>query len=258
MKHKYVLVFFLLWPITVFGITKIIPINAFFSSIFFFGVPSFVLSLLIPKQIKKSLTISLFILPFMTIVDYIAETTKTWIWPLPYSVIPYKLFGFVSIEVLLWAFLHVYLVIMFYQYFLGKHFKKRFWDKRSSEALFGTIAIFIFFLLSVFLTPTLLRIPYWYFIFGFAGIAPVVLLEDFRYPLIFPKLLKTACYFFYLNFTYEITALKLGWWAFPSKEFIGHVTFFGTIFPFEEFFFWIILFTLAILSYYEYFFNKER
>ncbi|HXS14651.1 MAG TPA: hypothetical protein VN711_00810 [Candidatus Saccharimonadales bacterium] len=258
MGHKKTIVFFLIWPIFAFWFSRQFAINALFSSILFYGIPSLLLSLQKPSVVKKSFIVSLFIIPFMIIVDYVAELTKTWVWPLPQSILPLKLFHVVSLEVIIWAFLHTYIVILFYQYFFEKSIIKKFWNGKSREAFIGTTFIFIIFLFILYLSPIFLYIPYWYFVFGILGILPVVLLEEIRYPQVFPKLLKTAMYFFYLNFTYEITALKIGWWSFPSTQFIGHVSFFGVIFPFEEFFFWILLFTLAILSYYEYFFNRER
>ena len=257
MEHKTTFLFFLLWPIVAVYLSFNFAVNALLSPVIFYGIPSILLSLLRPSAIKKSLFVSLFILPFMVIVDYIAEATQAWLWPLPQSMFP-KLFNYVWVEVLVWVFLHIYIVIMFYQYFFEKHILKRFWDRKSEEVLLGTIFISVLFMLVLIVYPKALHIPYWYLVFGTLGILPAVIFEDLKYPMVFQKLLKTAMYFFYINFTYEITALKIGWWSFPSTQFIGYVSFFGVTFPFEEFFFWIVLFTLAALSYYEYFFNKEK
>lgn len=252
------LFFFLLWPIVASWLSFKFSVNALLSTIIFYGIPALLLSIYRPKRIKKVFFVSLVPLPFLTIVDYVAERTGTWLWPLPHSYFSFRFFDYVSVEILIWGFLYGYAVIMFYQYFFEKIAIKKFWDKRSEEALVGTGVFFALFLIALFLYPSILNIPYWYLVFGTLGILPIVIIEDIKYPLVFPKLLKTAGYFFYLNFIYEVTALKLGWWSFPSKQFIGYMSFFGVTFPFEEFFFWIILFTLAMLSYYEYFFNKER
>lgn len=257
-NHSLLLIFFLLWPIIASWISLNYPINAFFSCIVFFGIPSLILSILRPERIKKTFYVSLILVPFMAVVDYVAEKTGTWIWPLPDSIIPFRFFNVVSVEVLLWIFLHVYVVVMFYQYFFEKKYIERFWDKRAKEALISTLLFFACFVFAFIFFPKKLEVSYWYFIFGSIGILPVVILEDMGYPLVFPKLLKTAIYFFYLNLTYEIVALKVGWWTFASNQFIGNMHLFGVQFPFEEFFFWIILFSLAILSYYEYFFNREK
>lgn len=258
MKHKFSIIFLLLWPIVAYFLSFLFSVNALFSAVIFYGVPSILLTVQKPRFVKRSFFASLFIIPFMIIVDYIAQVTKIWLWPLPNSVFSYKFFSFVSIEVILWAFLHMFAAVMFYQYFFEKSVVKKFWNRKSRMALWITAGISVTFLLMLYLNPALLRIPYWYFVFGMIFVLPGVIMEDLRFPTIFPKLLKTAMYFFYLNFTYEIAALKIGWWAFPSTQFVGRVYFFGVNFPFEEMFFWIILFTLAVLSYYEYFFNAEK
>ena len=85
-----------------------------------------------------------------------------------------------------------------------------------------------------------------------------VLFEAFAFPKVFIKIFKVVPYFFYLTLLYEVTALKLGWWAFPGERFVGWVSFFGAQFPFEEFFFWLALLSAAILSYYEFYDDGER
>ena len=57
---------------------------------------------------------------------------------------------------------------------------------------------------------------------------------------------------------YELTALKLGWWDFPSRDFVGWVSILGTRFPLEEFVFWLCLFAMAILTYYEFFDDDQK
>ena len=70
--------------------------------------------------------------------------------------------------------------------------------------------------------------------------------------------MKVAAYFFYLTLVYELTALTLGWWSFPSSQFIGWVEIAGIRFPFEEFFFWLVLFSAWIVSAYEFSIDDEK
>lgn len=248
----------MVWPVIASWLSFTLSLNAFLSPFIFFGVPALLLSFYKPTRVKQALLASACMLPFMAIIDYVAQNTHTWLWPLPASIIPFKLFGVVSVEVLLWIFLHVYVVILYYQYFYEKKYIFVLWNKRVKELVIATLILFVVFIALVFLVPGLLLIPYWYLVFGIVAIVPVVILEEMRYPLIFLKLLKVAIYFFYLNLAYEFTALKIGWWSFPSRQFLGHISFLGVTMPFEEFFFWLMLLTLAILSYYEYFFNREK
>ena len=105
--------------------------------------------------------------------------------------------------------------------------------------------------------PELLIIPYFYFVGGVVLVLIPVISVLFKFPNLIVKFSKMGAYFFYSSIIYEITALKLGLWDFPGDQFIGWVSIFGTVFPFEELFFWIILGVLSVLSYYE-FFDDDR
>ena len=65
-----------------------------------------------------------------------------------------------------------------------------------------------------------------------------------------------AAFFLFYSLLYEITAMKLGWWSFPG-EYIGLVTILET-FPIEEFIFWILLFAMAVLTFFEYTEDDEK
>jgi len=56
----------------------------------------------------------------------------------------------------------------------------------------------------------------------------------------------------------KVTALQLGWWDFPGSNFIGWVSIFNIRFPLEELIFWLFLFAMAILTYYEFFDDDEK
>lgn len=256
-KTKDILAF-LLFPLAGVVLSLALPVNALASTLVFFGLPSLYLCVRKPSAIKKALVFASFSLPLMAVVDYVAEITGTWSWPLPDTVFPIKFLGEVSFEVLIWAFLHYFLVVMFYEYFFEHHHIKKLWNKRTVQFVRYHLGIFVGFLVLLFLFPRYLHIPYWYLIFGVVFLVPPVIMEEIKYPRVFLKLLKASVYFVYLNVVYEITALHMGWWSFPSTQFVGWVTLAGVTFPFEEFFFWIVLFTLALLSYYEYFADDEK
>lgn len=158
----------------------------------------------------------------------------------------------------MWTFFQIYLIIMFYEYFLEKHIRDKIWHPRTKYLVLLVSGLFLLFLILFFGYPALLRIPYWYFIFGLTLILLPLIIQAFSFPKVFAKILKVVPYFFYLTFIYEITALKLGWWVFPGREFIGWVSFFGVSFPFEEFFFWLVLLAASLLSYYEFYADDEK
>ena len=255
-KRDLNILFFGLYPLLAVVLSFALHVNALFSAVVFFGIPALYLCWNKPSFITKAALFSLLSIPGMIIVDYISEFTGTWLWPLPKSILP-KLFGYVSIEVLVWAYLNVFVVVMFYEYFYDARKRSKLIYPREKKLVFIAILLFLIFLLLLLVQHGALWVPYWYLTFSLLILVPPVIFEGYKYPKVFWKLFKVACYFAYLNLAYELTALKIGWWTFPSKQFIGYVTLFNITFPFEEFFFWIILFTLTILSYYEYYFDRE-
>jgi hypothetical protein len=117
-------------------------------------------------------------------------------------------------------------------------------------------AILSIFLIVKTLDASLLRIPYFYFITGIVlGIIPItaVLL---KFPNLFTKFAKAAVYFLFVSLIWEFVAVPLEQWTFPG-QFIGWINLFGVRFPFEEFFVWMILGAMAVLSFYE-FFDDDR
>jgi hypothetical protein len=175
----------------------------------------------------------------------------------PQSIFP-KLFGLVTLEVIIWAIFSCYFIIVFYEYFLDKHITPKLYTPKLKYLILVLAIIFILFLAILFTHPDSFRIPYFYLGWGIILLAIPFLLQLFEYPKTTSKLFMAAAYFFYLHFIYEITALKLGWWVFPGPYFIGMVSIFGVSFPIEELLFWFILFALGVLTFFEYFDNNEK
>ena len=230
--------------------------NAFWGTLIFLGAPAAYLSLRERDHIKKAALFSLLVTPIIILVDYIADITQTWL--IPNSILNYRLFGFVTLEVILWFILNIYLAVMFYEHFLDKHITDKAWRPRLKYLLIIVSIIFLFFIIFLFGSYKLIYVPYWYLASGAVFILLPILLQAINFPRVFYKIIKVAVYFFYLTFIFEVTALKLGWWIFPGKEYVGWVSVSGVKFPLEEFVFWFILFALAVLSIYEYYDDDER
>jgi hypothetical protein len=77
------------------------------------------------------------------------------------------------------------------------------------------------------------------------------------FPQVIGKYAKTTAYFFLIYFLFEITGLELSQWSFPGVNFVGWMEIGKYRFPIEEFFIWMILTTIAVLSYFE-FFDDDR
>jgi len=247
----------LMCPILATLISLLFKTNVFVSVLLFFGIPALYLSFRGAKYIKKSIVFSVITsIPLIIIIDYVGHITKMWI--IPNSILPFRLFGIVTIEVILWAVFNSYCVLMFYEYFLDKDVTKKAWFPQMKYLVVAILILFITFIILFFNAPGVLHIPYFYLAFGIVLLLIPVVVELFEYPKLISKFARVGAYFFFLTFLYEVTALKLGWWAFPGTEFVGWVSIFGTMFPIEELVFWLILFSTAVLSYYEYFDDDEK
>jgi hypothetical protein len=241
---------FLLWPLLASIIAFSLKINFLSSVLLFYAVPALYLSLVRKDLVGKIAAFSLlFGLPLLAIVDYIAHLTGAWH---IVSAFP-RLLGYITIEGLFWSVLWIYLTILFYEYFTHHKIEHRLWHPRMKYAVIIALFALSAFALGLFWLPAALFIPYFYLWLGIVAIALPVLFEFSTDKRVFMTFAGTAAYFFYFNICYEITGLKLGWWKFPGAQFIGKLTFLGIAVPFEEFFFWIILGSLAVLSMFEFF-----
>ncbi|MBI4363763.1 MAG: hypothetical protein HY545_02845, partial [Candidatus Doudnabacteria bacterium] len=171
--------FFAVYPLIAAWVSFALDVNALFSTIVFYGIPAIYLSFLKPGFIKKALYFSLLSIPAIVIVDYIAEITGTWLWPIPDSIFP-KLFGYVSVEVIIWAYLHFYIAVMFYEYFFDKRKRSKIVYARSKELLAFSLLFFATFLLIMAFSKSSLLVPYWYAVFSFIFIVPPVILEEYN------------------------------------------------------------------------------
>jgi len=256
-NKKRVIALFILWPIVATLLSFVLKTNALGSVVLFLIIPSIYLSFLLKKSVKKVLLFSLVTsVPVIIVVDYIAHATKQWL--VPNSVFALRILGLIPLEDIIWAFFSVFCVVMFYEYFLEPHHETKIWRPRMNVLTAIFIGLLVVFLLCYLLAPSILLIPYAYLWMGIVVIFIPTIIEIFRKPILLPKLLVVGAYFFYLELLYELTALKLGWWLFPGSQYIGMVSLFGLQFPFEELFFWIMLFAIGILIYYEPFDDDEK
>ena len=251
--HK-LLVSLLLYTTGITIFSFIVPITFFSAILLWYGIPSVYISLRIPYHIKKSLIFSLLVLPLMIIIDYISHITKTWL--VPHSIIDFRLFGFVTLEIMLWSFFYVYYVTVLFEY--QQNEKKSHWHPRMSFLVALMIAFSILFIVTLYTRPTLLNIPYFYLLFGTIFVAIPIITALLKYPSWFSKIYKIWAFSLIISTLYEISALKAGWWAFPGTRYLGWIEFFGVRFPHEELVFWILMLTPATIIAYQFFHGKGK
>jgi len=176
-------------------------VSAFGSVLLFFGVPALYLSFRGRKYIKSALVFSGIISPpAIIIVDYIAHLNSQWL--IPYSILPFRLFEFVTVEVIAWAFLHLYFTAIFYEYFFDKTPNKKLWTRRVKILLAASLGVFLVFLVLLAAKPGAFIVPYFYLLYGTFGILLPTLLYAFLKPTLIGKVMKVAAYFFYLTLVY--------------------------------------------------------
>ena len=258
MKKRYDLFFIVLWPIVASLFSFFLTLNNLFAIFLFLGIPSVYLSFKGRKYVRKVFLFALITsVPAMIAIDYIAELNGSWFF-YDDTIFPFKIFNVVTIEVVLWAFLSIFFILMFYEYFVEEHKEQpRFY--RARMKYYMSFVIFCFALFILFLYGGFsFNIPYFYLFWGIILLLLPFSIHALNYPKTTTKFFFVLAYFFYFNFIYEIAALKLNWWGFPGKEFIGWINLFGVSFPIEELLFWMILFVLSILSLFEYFDDDEK
>lgn len=244
-------ILFFLWPIIASAISLAVGVNYFVSIVLFFIVPTLYLAIKNKRAIKKAVLFSASSLVLAVVLDYIFDITQTWY--VPFSIIEYRFLGQVPIENILWLFFWFAFVCMYYEYFLENGEKDVLFRPKLKYLYFLFISLGTMFFAIYFIDKSWLAIKYFYLKSGIIlGLFPISLVL-FKFPKLLVKFVKTGVYFFYLSLVYELTALSLNHWTFSGKEVIGMITIGDMAFPVEELFFWIVLGSLAILSYYEFF-----
>jgi len=224
------------------------------STIFYFIIPAIYLCLREKKNYKKIFVASvIFGLLFAFVFDLLATFNNAWL--VHQLVFPYKIFGIVPIDDMIWFFFLVFLATTFYEHFLDDE-KHKTISKHFKYALIPSILIFIATIIIFIISPNILRFSYSYLILGSIATIPLFYILYLK-PKLIHKFLKLSIFFSFLYLIFELTALKLGQWGFYG-QYIGTVEFSGLKFPFEEFFFWIGISAPTLISYYEIFIDDEK
>lgn len=255
-KHKQHLLFFIIWPLVASGISFLFHLNIFYSTLVFLVVPSIILSFLLPKMVKKILIFStVATVPFSIVIDYIAHFTGQW--KVLNNTFPWFL-GYVAIEDVIWVVCFVYFATMFYEYFVDYSKKTAIWSRRMKVLTGFSWGLLVLFFIFYFTLPVVFNIPYFYLLAGLFFMVIPSIIELFKHPKLLPKFLMVVSYFFFFALIYELTALKLEQWIFPSTQYIGWVSIAGLGFPFEEMFFGFFFYAMITLVCYETFDDNQK
>jgi len=227
------------------------------STFLYFVLPTFYLFLRHKLNAKKivlgSLLTGIMIpLPF----DFLSYFNKAWFVPQEQLLIPLRFFNLNPVDELVWFFVAALYVITFYESFVDDERVVRLSRRFFKSLCFWASIIGVVFLI-FFLWPGLLKVSYPYLTLWALASCPPIFVLFYKRPQFAGKVLLAAVFFFFVSLNFELTAVHLGQWGFAG-QYIGTVTLLGVTFPFEEFFYWILLYPATIISYYELFVDDGR
>lgn len=228
-------------------------LNFLWTTILFYGLPCIYLLIKTKHVFLRTLS---FALPFSLFVgvifDYFAIKDNSWFVP---TVFPFHIFSEVPVEDFIWGFLFCFLTVLFYEHFFDKG-KHKIVNDHMKEPLVGLLVLFILFVVTVIVNANTLQIPYFYTLTGLAMIPVIAILWFF--PHVYARIIKTIPYFIALAALNEMTALTLHHWTYTGKHFIGWVQILQYRFPFEELFYWMILWSVMLITYFEFFDDTRK
>jgi len=185
--------------------------------------------------------------------DFVVTFNKGWI--VNELFFPFRLFGFYPIiDDILGFILMTLFIVVFYEHFIDDEKNKKV-SKNIKWILIVSIAALSFIFAVYLINSSLLRIPYAYLMTGLMAICFPIVFGIGRQRFMI-KFLKTAGFSFIVWFVLELVCLKNSGWIFPG-EYVGLVNIWGLRFPLEELFFWMMWYSVTIVSYYEFFIDDK-
>lgn len=177
-------------------------------------------------------------------------------WEVTRLVFNLKFFNILPLDDVLGFILMTLIIVVFYEHFVDDEKKKKI-SPNLRYALGGSLLFFLLIIVLFALNYQQLLSSYYTYLYGglAAIIIPVIL--SFYRPKLLNKFLLMSALFFFIWLAEEWVAIKTGGWVFEGN-YIGMVTFLGVAFPFEELFFWMLLYAPAIVSYYELFIDDQK
>lgn len=225
------------------------------SSLLYFLLPSIFLFVRKTKSLKKILITS-FGGTFLGIsYDLYATVNKAWIIPANQLITPWKLFGLVPADDVIWFCCWVLFITTFYEHFLD-HDRTNKLSHHFTWAVGISLVTLVISCSLYYLSPSFLLTPYAYLLLILTNI-PLLVFFTFQHTSLFKKFLKISIYFIPVFVLFELTGLANNQWVFTG-EYIGLFHLYNLILPYEEIIFFILLSPTIVLSYYECFIDDGR
>lgn len=258
-QNKWFLAALCVWPIVATMLVVLLKTPYLLTSgVLYFGIPALYLAWKYPKYILKISIISSIIVVIGIPFEYIVEMNREYV--VPVSVLGnFRILQYITLDVLLWGFMWIFFTLIFYET-ASNHGKNMGFVTPQFKNLAIIATLFLgLFLMLYFTNPDLLKIPYFYLLFGlFAMVVPVFSIT-YKFPVLRKKFFFISTYFTFVYFLHELSSLYLGQWFFPTtSRVLGHVNIGNLTFAHEEWIFYILISAPAILAYYEYFDDDRK
>jgi hypothetical protein len=164
------------------------------------------------------------------------------------SIIP-RVLGIIPLENMLFAFLNIFWVLSFYEYFVDKDTTKTI--SRKFKYLIMLFCLFSLIIFSVyFYKPKLIAMNYFTTAIIIL-IIPSIIIFSKKLGILKKTILPTL-FFALVFFIYEVVSLKVGNWWWPGQYLIP-AKLFGIIFPIDDVIIWYFLSTITLIGGYEFF-----
>ena len=168
------------------------------------------------------------------------------------SVLP-RLFGILPLENILFAFLNIFWVLSFYEYFVDRDVSSKISKKFKYLVLIFSLFSLIVFVL--FFNGIDISMNY-YFLAIITLLIPSIIIFSKKSSLL-KKVLLPVLFFAIIFFIYELIALKIGNWWWPG-EYLLPVNLLGQTFPIDDVIIWYFLSTIACIGGYEFFMDDLK
>ncbi len=209
------------------------------SIVLYFVVPSMYLAITKREVLLHALAAAMCSVPCVTFFDYLAYINRAWS---VQTVFDWRLFNMIPIEDYLFTAFACFAAVAAYRVFqaLAKVTPVNI-NAVMRFFLAACVASCALVLLSE-VAPGFVRIRFYYAWLDLTVFVVPVAAFLLRNPSFFNRFVRAAPFVFVLMFVYEITALKLGMWSFPSTDYIFSWNLLGVRFPIEEMLAWMVLF----------------
>jgi len=217
-----------------------------FSIILVLVPPSIINFLWLRKSRKKVLIFSL-VSTFLFAFAIELSSRLANVWDVQ-SILP-RLFGLIPLENMLFAFLNIFWVLSFYEYFVDNDT-----NIKISRKFKYLIILFCLFSLIIFgfYLYNIANIKMNYFTTALIIlICPSIIIFGMN-PKLLKKTILPVLFFAVVFFIYEVVSLKIGSWWWPGKYFMTF-TIFGKVLPLDDVIIWYFLSTITLIGGYEFF-----